>query len=191
MIHFLAPTPVFFGNLKQHPKFPRPNFSLWKPRPDDVRLNIRCHWSSQARLCHQLPAAAPSQGVQGVMCGPGRCQDHQPQMMGVLLLHRKCPQHLDPTQSRPGKVFPKGRGSSHSISKLSQNTLLCVQKKWAGSSSKKMDPVHLPLSARHHLPTATFKKMSSFIFRHPTLAPFRRSCLIPIPSLSLCVRFFL
>jgi len=159
MIHFLAPTPVFFGNLKQHPKFPRPNFSLWKPRPDDVRLNIRCHWSSQAGLCHQLPAAAP---FPGVMCGPGRCQGHRPQVvlrlqvMGVLLLHRKCPQHLEPTQGRPGKVFPKGRGSSHPIRKLSQNTLLCVQEKRAGSSSQKMNPIHPPYSARHHLPTAAF-----------------------------------
>lgn len=73
---FLAPTPVVFGNLKQHPKFPRPNFSLWELQPDDVRLNIRCHWSSQARLCHQLPAAAPSHGVR---CGPGRCHGHRPQ----------------------------------------------------------------------------------------------------------------
>jgi hypothetical protein len=52
MIHFLALTPVFFGPLKLHPKFPLPNFSLWEPQLDDVRLNIRSHWSSSSL---QLP----------------------------------------------------------------------------------------------------------------------------------------
>lgn len=153
MIHFLALTPVFFGTLKQHPKFSLPNFSLWELQPDDVRLHIRCHWSSQAGLCHQLPAAAPSPGVR---CGPGRWHDRQPRavlrlgVMGHLYSLQEMPSAFSIHLSVGlGKLPPKGRGSSLSISKPFQNAhagqepTVCLKKR-ARPSSLEVAPIHLP-----------------------------------------------
>lgn len=116
MIHFLTLTPIFFGN----PKCPLPNFSLRELQPDDVRQNIRCHWSSQTgtgtrslQLPHPMGSRVGLGDVTVISQAVLRLG-----VMGTFLIQEMPSLFSVHLSAGLGKVFPEGRGSFHCISKF-------------------------------------------------------------------------